>query len=119
MLAQDAILVQLVRLIDRVPAPPYRPRRGRPVVYPDRLFLKALAIMLVRRLHKVHELLAVLAEPAPQMRALRGLLCEDGRLPSRRTSSAQVARPARDAARTLPTITEPPTPSNSSPKSST
>jgi hypothetical protein len=32
-------------------------RRDRPQFYPDRLFLKALVIMIVRRLHKVNELL--------------------------------------------------------------
>jgi hypothetical protein len=65
MIAQDAILVKLVRLIDRVPPPRTHPCLGRPVVYSERLFLEALVIMIVRRLHKVHELLAVLAEPAP------------------------------------------------------
>ncbi len=90
MIAQDTVLVQLVRLVDRVPAPPPPKRRprGRPIVYTDRLFLKALLIMLVRRLHKVKvgELLAVLEEPTPEkMRSLRGLLSERGRFPSRRT----------------------------------
>src|ERR687890_521988 len=89
MIAQDSVLVQLVRLIDRLPVPPYpaRPRRqGRPRVYSDTLFLKALVIMIVRRLHKVGELLAVLEEPPPEMRSLRELLLsEDGRFPSRRT----------------------------------
>lgn len=87
MIAQDTVLVQLVRLVDRVPAPPPPKRhpRGRPIVYPDRLFLKALLIMLVRRLHKVGELLAVLEEPTPEMRTVRGLLSQGGRFPSRRT----------------------------------
>jgi hypothetical protein len=52
MIAQDGVLVQLLRLVDRIPTPlPPRPR-GRPVFYPERLFLKALVIMIVRRLHK-------------------------------------------------------------------
>ena len=89
MISQDSVLVQLVRLVDRVPTPPPPPRtrRGRPAVYPDELFLKALVIMIVRRLHKVGELLAVLEEPTPQMRSLRELLSEpnNGRFPSRRT----------------------------------
>ena len=52
MIAQDAVLVQLIRLIDHIPAPtpPARRPRGRPVLYPERLFLKALVIMLVRKL---------------------------------------------------------------------
>jgi hypothetical protein len=43
--------------------------------------------MIVRRLHKVGELLAVLSEPTPQIRSLRELLGEEGggRFPSRRT----------------------------------
>jgi hypothetical protein len=87
MIAQETVLVQLIRLVDRVPAPPPTTRRspGRPIVYSDRLFLKALVIMIVRRLHKVGELLAVLEEPTPQMRLVRSLLSEEGRFPSRRT----------------------------------
>ena len=64
---------------------PPRRHRGRPIVYSEKLFLKALVIMIVRRLHKVGELLAVLDEPTPQMRIVRELLCEEGRFPSRRT----------------------------------
>jgi hypothetical protein len=41
--------------------------------------------MIVRRLHKVGELLAVLDEPTPEMRSLRELLREEGRFPLRRT----------------------------------
>jgi hypothetical protein len=86
MIGQDGVLVQLLRLLERIPAPPppHRPR-GRPVVYPERLFLKALVIMILRRLHKVGELLAVLDEPTPEMKNVRELLKEGGRLPSRRT----------------------------------
>ncbi len=88
MIGQDGVLVQLLRLVDRIPTPPPPPRRprGRPVFYPERLFLKALVIMIVRRLHKVGELLAVLEEPTPQMRRVRELLQEEGgRFPCRRT----------------------------------
>lgn len=88
MIAHDSVLVQLVRLVDRLPSAPrpVGPRgRGRPRVYPDGLFMKALVIMIVRRLHKVGELLAVLEEPTDEMRSLRELLREDGRFPSRRT----------------------------------
>src|ERR671913_672966 len=41
--------------------------------------------MIVRRLHKVGELLAVLEEPTSEMRSLREMPCEEGRFPSRRT----------------------------------
>jgi hypothetical protein len=87
MIAQDSVLVQLVRLIDSIPAPSRSApaRRGRPRLYPDALFLKALVIMIVRRLHKVGELLSVLEESTPEMRSLRELLHQDGRFPSRRT----------------------------------
>jgi hypothetical protein len=89
MIAQESVLVQLVRLVDRLPVPPAPPsappRRGRPRLYSDDLFLKALVIMIVRRLNKVGELLAVLEEPTEEMRSLREVLGEDGRFPARRT----------------------------------
>jgi hypothetical protein len=85
MITQDSVLVQLMRLIDRIPTPPPRRSRGRPKFYPHNLFLKALLIMIVRRLHRVGELLAVLDEPTPEMRVVRELLKEKERFPSRRT----------------------------------
>ena len=54
-------------------------------MYTDRLFLKALVVMIVRRLHTVTELLSVLAQPTPEIRLLRVLLSERGKFPSRRT----------------------------------
>jgi hypothetical protein len=42
-------------------------------------------IMILRRLHKVGELLAVLEENTPEMRSIKDLLSEGGRFPSRRT----------------------------------
>ncbi len=94
MIAQETVLVTLVRLVDRLPAPPPPPRRGRgrPATYPDRLFLKALVIMIVRHLHTVHQLLAVLAQPTAEMATLRGLLTlPDGRYPARRTWERRLA----------------------------
>jgi len=92
--APPSLLVTLVLLVDRLPlpAPPSRRARGRPRVYPDRLFLQALVIMLVRHLSKVHTLLAVLEEPTPEMRYLRALLTEQGRFPSRRTWERRLRR---------------------------
>lgn len=85
MVPEPSLLVALVLLIDKVPLPPAPARRGRPAVYPDRLFLKALVIMVVKRLPKVHTLLEVLDQPTPEMGRLRTLLTAGGRYPSRRT----------------------------------
>jgi hypothetical protein len=87
MIAQESLLVTLVMLVDRIPTPPPSPKRGRghPKVYPDRLFLKALVIMIVRHLHQVHELLSVLDQPTAEMQTLRALMTVNGRYPSRRT----------------------------------
>ncbi len=86
MVAEISVGVALVQLVDQIPLPTTTPRRGRPRVYPDRLFLKALVIMIVKHLPKVHLLLAVLDQPTPEMQRLRGLLTDDhGRYPTRRT----------------------------------
>jgi hypothetical protein len=87
MVSQDSLLVTLVQLIDRLPMSmsPQKRGRGHPKVYTDRLFLKALVIMIIRHLHTVHELLSVLAQPTEEMRRLREGLCEQGRFPARRT----------------------------------
>ena len=78
MIGQQSLLVTLVELVERIPLPPPPNKRspGRPRVYTDRLFLKALVIMIVRHLHTVTELLSVLAQPTPEMHALRLLLGE-------------------------------------------
>jgi hypothetical protein len=62
------VLVVLLQRADRIPlpAPPER-RRGRLRVYPNRLFLQALVIMILRRLRRVHTLLAMLAAPAGEL----------------------------------------------------
>jgi len=87
MVFQDTLLLRLVKLVDCLPMPAGSAKRGRgrPKVYTDRLFLKALVIMIVRHLHTVHELLAVLAQPTAEMQHLRSLLNGQGRFPSRRT----------------------------------
>ncbi len=87
MVLQDSLLVTLVQLVDRLPMPtlPTKRGRGHPKFYPDRLFLKALVIMIVRHLHTVHELLSVLAQPTAEMTLLRQLLTEQEAFPSRRT----------------------------------
>lgn len=87
MVQPSSLLVTLVQLVDRLPLPPppMRRGRGRPRLYSDRLFLKALVIMILRHLHRVHELLTVLEQPTAEMAALRTSLTVDGRFPTRRT----------------------------------
>ena len=93
MIGQVSLLVMLVKLVDRVPLPPPPAKRGRgrPKVYADQLFVKALVIMIVRHLHTVHELLTVLDQPTPEMQLLRTLLTEQGRFPCRRTWERRLA----------------------------
>jgi hypothetical protein len=92
-LAPVSLLVVLVQLVDRIPAPPPPARRGRgrPTFYTDRLFLKALVIMIVKHLHTPYELLTVLAQDTPEMAALRSLLTQAGRYPTRRTWERRLA----------------------------
>ncbi len=102
MVAQISVLILLVDLIDVIPSPASKRRRGRPPTYADRLFLKALVIMLVRNVSTVDGLLAILAQPTPEMQALRERLTVNGRFPSRRTwerrlSSLPGSLPARIA----------------------
>ncbi|MGH7421223.1 MAG: transposase [Candidatus Rokuibacteriota bacterium] len=92
MVANGSILVTLVELVDRLPMPAVAAAgRGRPRVYSDRLFLKALVIMIVKRLPTVPLLLAVLDQPTVEMQQLRALLREQDRYPSRRTFERRLA----------------------------
>ena len=88
MVQHNTLLVMLVQLVDRIPAPTQVDKnkgRGRPTIYSERLFLKALVIMIVKHLHTPYELLTVLAQPTPEMQTLRLMLTEGGRYPTRRT----------------------------------
>src|SRR5215210_6498102 len=86
MITRSSLLVMLVRLVDHIPTPPpAKQGRGRPSFYSDRLFLKALVIMIIKHLHTPYELLSVLQQPTEEMQTLRALLTEGGRYPSRRT----------------------------------
>ena len=88
MLPQKPLLVMLVMLVDRIPmpVPPQKRRRGRPKVYSDRLILKALVIMVIRRLYTAYSLLAFLEQETVLTQELRTLLTDEkGRFPVRRT----------------------------------
>jgi Transposase DDE domain len=93
MLRHTSILVSLVLLVDRLPwpaEPPKRPR-GHPKTYSDRLIVKALVIMIIRRLYTAYALLAFLDQDDPLPQQLRPLLYEQGRFPSRRTWERRLA----------------------------
>ena len=87
MVQPEPLLVTLVRLVDRIPeAPtPAKRKRGRPKVYADRLIIKALIIMIVRRLYSATSLLNFLAQETVLTQQLRELLTVNGNLPTRRT----------------------------------
>jgi hypothetical protein len=67
MLQHKSVLVSLVVLIDRLPWPcePATRRRGRPQTSSDRLMLKALVIMLIRRLSTASAVLTCLDQDDP------------------------------------------------------
>lgn len=88
MVPQDSLLIILVGLIDLIPTPPEpaHRNRGRTKTYPDRLFLKALVIMIIQQVHTPCGLLAVLEQPTAEMQLLRKeLSLPDGRFACRRT----------------------------------
>lgn len=87
MVQPEPILVTLVRLVDRIPEPTVPPprKRGRPKVYADRLIVKALIIMIIRRLYSATSLLSFLAQETELTQKLCGLLSQNGRFPARRT----------------------------------
>ncbi len=93
MISGGSILVSLVRLVDSlpVPPPPVRRTRGRQRTYTERLLLKALVVMIIRRLYTAWALLAFLQQEDPVVQQLRPLLTEKGRFPSRRTWERRLA----------------------------
>ena len=88
MITEVPLLVILVKLVDQIPIPsqPHKPGPGRPKTYPDRLIVKALLVMIIRRIYSAYGLLAFLEQETALTRELRHLLTlPDGRFPSRRT----------------------------------
>jgi hypothetical protein len=93
MLRQTSLLASLIVLIDRLPWPrePSKRSRGRPKTYSQRRVMKALVIMIIRRLYTVYALLAFLDQDDTVAVRLRPLLYEHGRFPSRRTWERRLA----------------------------
>ena len=80
MLTQDSILVSLLWLVERMPTPlpPTKRQRGREKTYSDKLFVKALIVMIIRRLYTAYTLLRCLAQADPVAQQIRLLLTEPG-----------------------------------------
>jgi len=92
MVVEESPVVSLLRLVERMPLPPLPGGRGRPYVYGEPLMVKALVVLLMKRLPTVHSLLAVLAEPTAEMQQGRAHLTDaQGRFPSRRTWERRLA----------------------------
>lgn len=87
MVQPEWILVTLIDLVDRIPQAPSAGvrKRGRPPVYTDRLIIKALLIMIIRRLYSATSLLNFLEQESALTQHLRQRLTQDGAFPSRRT----------------------------------
>jgi len=88
MILQDPLLVTLVKLVDCIPTLKQHQQRGRgrPKIYSDRLMVKALVIMVIRRLYSAYSLLAFLEQDTALTRQLKELLTNpDGCFASRRT----------------------------------
>ena len=70
MISGDSILVSLVRLVDALPfpPPPAQRKRGRPQTYSDQLLVKAVVVMIIRRLYTAWALLAFLQQDDPVVR---------------------------------------------------
>lgn len=94
MLQQKSLLVMLVGTVGRIamPSAPSKRPRGRPTTYSERLILKALVIMMVRRVYSASALLAFLEQEDAVSQQLRVVLCENGQFPSRRTWERRLAK---------------------------
>ena len=94
MILEEPFLVILLNLVDCIPtpAPPQKRGRGRPQTYPDQLIVKALIVMVVRRLYSAYALLAFLEQDTALTQQLRQqLTLPNGRFPSRRTWERRLA----------------------------
>ena len=91
---RPSALQLILALVDKMPLPNTTPAkaRGRKPTYSDRLFLKVGVLMTLKRLGKVHELLAALEEPTSEMHTLRHYLTQHGQFPARRTIERRLKR---------------------------
>ena len=73
MILQEPLLVTLVKLVDGMPLPasPQKRGRGHPKVYTEHLIVKALVIMVIRRLYSAYSLLAFLQQDTLLSQQLR------------------------------------------------
>jgi hypothetical protein len=98
MLTPGSILVSLLWLVEQIPTPPppAKRKRGRQETYSDKLFVKALIVMIIRRLYTAYALLSFLDQDDPVAYQIRPWLMEDGRFPTRCTWERRFAQlPAR------------------------
>lgn len=86
MINENSILVRLVMMIDLIAEPePVKRGRGKPKIYSEKLIIKALIIMIVRRLYSAYSLLTFLKQDDVVIKQLRELLQENNKFPTRRT----------------------------------
>jgi DDE family transposase len=98
MLTRGSILVSFLWRVEQIPTPPppAHRQRGRQATYSDKLFVKALIVMIIRRLSTAYALLHFLEQDDPVALQLRPLLTEHGRFPTRRPWERRFAKlPAR------------------------
>ncbi len=79
MVYRESLFVTLVKLVDHLPfpSPPEKREVGRPREYSERLILKVLVIMIVRRLYSAYSLLAFLEQDTAMTCQLRQLLTNE------------------------------------------
>ena len=94
MVQTEPHLVTLIKLVDEIPELPSleKRKRGRPKRYSDRLMVKALMLMIVRRLYTAHSLLAFLGQETDLTKMLKQSLSADGKFPTRRTWERRLAQ---------------------------
>ena len=68
---RGSLLVSLLWLVEPIPTPPppAKRQRGRQETYSDKLFVKALLVMIIRRLYTAYALLHCLAQDDPRRAA--------------------------------------------------